>query len=287
MELNKLNHVSYSSINTLLGCSHRFHLRYIERIKPDEPIPDYMHVGRLVDRALASAVRKEPASIESVMAEERVEFADPRWLYFCRGIWDARLDIAEEVFHGSKNIELQRAVHFDVIDKETGECIVNDDGNIIKALGYIDGYDSAVNKIIEVKTGDPSRLQEYAHGGQTQLYALGIMEELGVDIPDVEYVFIRKPKIRQKKNESDTDFFARMYEEGINVQVVHVPVVYERDSLTETARYIIDAVHNSVSMQPTKNRTECFQWGSKCEYYDRCWPNAYKLPVINQEEEVA
>ncbi len=286
MDLQKLNHVSYSSINTLLGCSHKFHLRYIERVRPDEPVPDYFHVGKLVDRALAAAVRKEPASFESVVTEERIEFADEKWRFFCRGVWDARLDIAEEVFHGA-DIQIQRAVHFDVIDKETGEVILNEAGDVIRALGFVDGYDPAANKIFEVKTGDPMRLQEYAHGGQTQLYAMAIMDELGVDVPDVEYVFIKKPKIRQKKGESDTEFHSRMYDEGINAQVIHVPVVYEPKSLSETARYIIDAVHKSVTMQPTKNRTECFQWGAKCEYYDLCWPNAYKLPEIKQEEEVA
>jgi hypothetical protein len=143
------------------------------------------------------------------------------------------------------------------------------------------------NKIIEVKTGEPASIEEYAFAGQTQLYCLGIMQEYGVDIPEVEYVFIKKPQMRLKKTETLEEFYSRYYQAGCGLEIVRVPVIYEKQSLIETSNYLISVVQNNIQFNPTQNRNECIRFGNKCEYFPYCWPNAFKLPEINIEEEVA
>jgi CRISPR/Cas system-associated exonuclease Cas4 (RecB family) len=286
MDLQKLNYVSYTSISALLGCSEKFDLRYIQHVQPIEPVPDYLHIGKVVDRVLLNAHLGHPETYDAFLNESKIEFVDRKWYHWCRGIWDGRDGFYNRVYQGAP-VMLQRAVHFNILDRETGEIVLNDRGDMMRALGFIDAYEESANRIHEVKTGDPKMIEEYAHEGQTQLYCLGIMEELGVNIPEVEYHFVVKPRIRQRKNESEQEFYERMYNWGLFADAIHIPIKYDRESLIETARYLIDAVQHSVSQVPTKNRHECFKWGRKCEYFNVCWKHPFVMPEIKTEEDAA
>jgi CRISPR/Cas system-associated exonuclease Cas4 (RecB family) len=286
-DMRQLEHVSFSSINTFLRCSEKFNLRYFEHLKTDEPIPDYFYVGRLVDACLETVHAKEIWGYAEILEKRGIAFSDPKWWHYGKGLWECRSVLYSHVFTGASDMHIQKPVIYDILNKETGEIIVNDKGRTLRAVGFLDAYDPDMNRITEVKTGDKSRLMEYAFAGQTQLYCLGIVQEYGVGIPDVEYVFIKKPKIRQKKNESIEEFYARMFDEGRRPEVERIPVEYDASTLEETARYLIAVVQDNVEFAPTKNRNECIQYGNKCEYFNHCWPNAFKLPEIKNEEDAA
>lgn len=286
--MRDLKHVSFSSINTFLKCSEKFKLRYFDHLKTDEPTPDYLYVGRFVDAILEMVHRKEFFGYEELLEKRGISFADQKWYHYCRGLWECRLVLFGRVFPGENDLLIQKPITYDILNRETGEIIVNAQGKPLQAFGVLDAYDPDMNRITEVKTGDPSRLEEYAFAGQTQLYCLGIMQEFGVSIPDVQYVFVKKPKIRTRKNERDEEFYARMYEAGRDPEVVRVPIEYDEQTLIETANYLIAVVQDNVEFAATKNRNSCiYLGGDKCEYFDHCWPNAFKLPEIKHEEDAA
>lgn len=285
--MRALDHVSFSSINTFLRCSEKFNLRYFEHLKTDEPTPDYMLVGRFVDECLRVAHHKEMWGYTEVLEKRGISFSDEKWFHYCKGLWECRGVLYSKCFPGADGLHLQRPITYDILDTETGEIIVNEKGCALQAVGFVDAYDPLNNRIFEVKTGDPSRLEEYAFSGQTQLYCLGIMQEYGVPIPDVQYVFVKRPKIRIKKNESPEEFYARMYEAGRTIETERVPIEYDETTLQETARYLIGVVQDNVDFAPTRNRNECITYGNKCEYFGHCWPNAFKLPETKNEEDAA
>lgn len=285
--MRELDHVSFSSINTFLRCSEKFNLRYFEHLKTDEPTPDYMLVGRFVDECLRVAHRGEMWGYSEILEKRGIAFADMKWWHYCRGLWQCRTALYGQCFPGADELHIQRPITYNILDPDTGEIIVNEKGRALQAVGFLDAYDPACNRIFEVKTGEPSRLEEYAFSGQTQLYCLGIMQEYKVPIPDVQYVFVKKPKIRIKKNESEDEFFERMFQAGRNIETERINIEYDETTLQETARYLISVVQDNVEFTPTKNRNECIQYGHKCEYFNHCWPNAYKVPEIKHEEDAA
>jgi len=113
------------------------------------------------------------------------------------------------------------------------------------------------------------------------------MREYNVPVPAVEYVFIKKPRFKIKKGESEAEFFQRMQDAGSNPEVTPVSIQYDEQTLIETANYLINAVQDNVDFVPTKNRNECIKYGKKCEYFPECWKNAFFIPEIKSEEDAA
>lgn len=274
--LEQAKHMSFSRLNVLSSCRMKYNYKYIEYRESPDPVPDFLNVGKIIDKALESAQKKEVRSFEDVLEEGKIDFLDEKWFHFCRGVWEKRRDLYEKVY-GFAEVELQTPVEIYILDKETGEMIANDEGKSIPFIGYLDARDKTKNIIYEVKTvssGIDQTFIEHKFGGQTQIYDYALIEQEGLsEIPLVIYVYVKKPLIRKGKKETIEEFYKRMYEKGRDVDVEFREVNYTREELDETMAYYFDRISKDLYAEPVRDRNACWKFGNRCEYYNYCWKN--------------
>lgn len=278
LNLQVRDHQSYSSIcSTFLTCTQKYYNRYVEKV-PVIWSADAMSVGKAVDLALAYAGKV--AAFDDVMKENRIVFDNDKWYAYSLGVFAGRDKLYKRIF-GDAVVNLQESFSFPIVDKETGEIIQN-------ITGMLDGHEANGGAIFEVKTvskTDDGTINGYILNGQTEMYCHAM--QIGGEIPLVKYRFVQKPMIRQKKDETESDFLDRMIEAGkvAAENVVDRDIQYSLETVQEVIDNITDIIKNNLDAKPVKNRSNCIQYGSPCEYYQHCW----KHPAVNlnNESEVA
>ena len=137
-------------------------------------------------------------------------------------------------------------------------------------IGRVDGL-SADAKLVEHKTTslDPA---EYIYNLQWDEQILAYMGMTGTR--EVYYTICRKPTIRQKKGESDEEFFNRMVEwyDVDTDRKIAVELISRTDEDVEAfmkeLTSTVDDMENPVCMY--KNTNYCHSWGRMCEYAPVC-----------------
>ena len=296
--LEQATNLSFSRINVLSSCRQKYDYKYISHKERLEPIGDYLRIGKVVDMALLYAVGAEGMTIDNmIMANDQDFFLardqqpkdiylDEKNYHFCNGIWDARERLYNEMFGEYDDVELQSFLTITLIDKDSGECIADDDGREIPWVQYLDAYSAAKNTIFEVKTYSGNIDQtflEHQFGGQTQIYSFSKKMQVG-SIPLVKYIYIKKPTIRQKSKETIEEFYERMYEAGLNATIEIREVQYTEEEIDETMKYYFDFASAHLHAGPVRDRNSCYKWGSPCEYYGHCWKNQVKKQSSEDEE---
>jgi hypothetical protein len=138
-------------------------------------------------------------------------------------------------------------------------------------IGRLDGI-AEDGRLVEHKTTSSDITEEYEYNLQWDEQMLAYMLMTGAR--EIYYTVCRKPTIRQKKNETDEEFFNRMvewYDEDTETKI-RVMLISRTDAEVEE---FMDAVEKMArEMNETshyyRNTAYCRQWGRMCDYAPIC-----------------
>ena len=159
-------------------------------------------------------------------------------------------------------------------------------------IGRVDGI-AEDGSLVEHKTTSLN-LDEYEFNLQWDEQMLAYMWL--TDTTHIWYTMIRKPTIRQKKDESEEEFFQRMinwYNEDTDSKIRVVKLERTRDQIADCIKelwWIMDDIE-SLDTQDisrwSKNTCYCNHWGRRCEYANICLnydPNQEYVEFVRGEE---
>lgn len=137
-------------------------------------------------------------------------------------------------------------------------------------IGRLDGI-AEDGRIVEHKTTSADITEEYEYNLQWDEQMLAYMLMTGAR--EIYYTVCKKPTIRQKKNESDEEFFSRMvawYDEDTETKIRVMLITRTDDEVAE----FLDAVEKmAVEMRSDhyyRNTAYCKHWGRMCDYAPVC-----------------
>lgn len=159
--------------------------------------------------------------------------------------------------------------HFKVQSVEDWiEYKINDQDTYI---GRVDGIASD-NHLVEHKTTSSSDIiGEYEYNLLWDEQILGYM--LATNTRKIWYTVCRKPTIRQKKDESDEEFFNRMvewYDEDTESKIRYFEVTRTDEEVEQFRQDLIKIVEEMKNPYCYKNTQHCNSWGRRCEYSSVC-----------------
>jgi hypothetical protein len=142
-------------------------------------------------------------------------------------------------------------------------------------IGRADGYCPRSKTIIEHKTVSAELTDEYEYDLQWDEQILAYM--LAFASLSMIYTVVRKPTIRQKKDESDEDYFHRMeawYHEDTPSKVRVFMVERTEEEVAEFSKELSNIITTIKCAEANeefyKNTLHCFRWGRRCEYAPVC-----------------
>lgn len=148
-------------------------------------------------------------------------------------------------------------------------------GNTHTMIGRIDGY-SQDACIVEHKTTSMEITESYEYRLQWDEQILAYMYMTGAR--KVYYTICRKPSIRQKKNETEEEFFNRMvewYDEDTEHKITLLEISRTDAEVQEFAQdfeKVCDSMERAEQgIEPLYRNTQyCTVWGRMCEYAGVC-----------------
>lgn len=185
---------------------------------------------------------------------------------------------------------------------EAEKWLEYDLGNGDKFVGIADGIAND-GHIVEHKTTSQEITEQYEYNLLWDEQILAYMLLTGMR--KVWYTVCRKPTIRQKRNETDEEFFERMvawYDEDTESKV-RLLEIERTDNEVEQFKAELDAMryemknaeisdkHRTVKASPFyRNTCHCNMYGRRCEYSSICLnyqPNASYIDFYRKEEHYA
>lgn len=180
--------------------------------------------------------------------------------------------------------------HFKVVEAE--KYVEYDLGDGDTLIGFVDGVTDN-GYIVEHKTTGMDITEQYEYNLLWDEQILAYMLLTGMR--KVWYTVCRKPTIRQKKNETDEEFFNRMvawYDEDTDSKI-RLLEIERTDEEVEAFRRDLEVI--KATIQETvqdknfyKNTCHCNMYGRRCEYSSICLnynPNAEYIEFYRKEEQ--
>lgn len=247
---------SISQIKTFKACRRAWYLRYVEKLQPISS-SDALETGKAYHQLLEMLENGEKLpewySKECAMAAAYQKYILPRFHV-----------VAAEA-------ELQKSL---------GEHVLH---------GFVDGL-SDDGFIVEHKTTS----RDIAEGGEYEYNLLWDEQVLAYmslsGLRKVHYTVCRKPTIRQKKDETDEEFYYRMvawYDEDTDNKI-RVFTVERTDAEVEQFEDEFVAICDEMKMATNlyRNTCHCTSFGRRCEYSSVCLhydPAAQYLEFVKGE----
>lgn len=236
--------VSISTIKLFKACRRAYYFKYIEKLEPVER-PEALQTGlnyhSFLENLYANGDFEQDFSKECAMATAYKKYIYPKF----------KVRVVEEWrTHG----------------------IAPD----INLIGRVDGIAEDGN-LVEHKSTSSEITEEYEYNLLWDEQILAYMYLTGAR--KVWYTVCRKPTIRQKKNESDEEFFNRMvewYDEDTESKI-RLLEIYRTDEEVEafskdlrSIASLIGIVNSGNENQFYRNTCHCNKWGRRCEYSSIC-----------------
>lgn len=252
-----MNKVSISRVKLFKACRRAYELKYIYGLEPvekAEPLETgYSYHAKLEELYKTGEIDTSDLSKESAMALAYRKYIYPRF----------RVKSAEDWFEYS---------------------LPNGD----KLVGRTDAI-TETGELVEHKTCSGEINEEYEYNLQWDEQIPAYM--LATGARRVWYTVCRKPTIRQKKDETEEEFFNRMvawYDEDTNskIRVLRIECTEQEiaEFLLELRKTIYDIDHCTHFY---KNCSHCMKWGRRCEYSSICLhydPNENYIEFKKREE---
>lgn len=159
-------------------------------------------------------------------------------------------------------------------------------------VGRVDGV-ADDEHLVEHKTTGVDDLEKYEYDLQWDEQILAYM--LGYGVRRMWYTVIRKPTIRQRKNETEEEFFNRMvewYDEETESKIRLIEITKTDEEVERFRKHLLaltgmmsEAVHDQ-DRCIYRNTSHCNCWGRRCEYSSICLnydPNQKYVEFIKKE----
>lgn len=232
--------LSVSRIKLFKSCRRAYELKYIEGLEP---------------------VEKAEALQTGLSYHEKIE------QLYAEGVFDAD-DLSKE---SAMACAYQKYIYPEFKCKRPEEWVEYKlmTGDIL--IGRVDGI-AEDDKLVEHKTTSAEITEEYEYNLQWDEQLLAYMLMTGAR--EIWYTVCRKPTIRQKKGETDQEFFDRMvewYDQDTDTKIRLLRI----SRTDEDVEQFLDAVEKmAVEMRDTdhyyRNTSYCKHWGRMCEYAPIC-----------------
>lgn len=250
--------VSISQIKLFKSCRRAYELRYNEGLVPvekAEPLVTGLKYHELIEQLNNGANWLEFAreySKEVAMAHAYMKYIMPK-------------------------LEVKATEEWFGYEFETGDIL----------MGRVDGIASDGN-LVEHKTTGSEITEQYEYNLIWDEQVLAYMLAYGVN--KMYYTVCRKPNIRQKKNETEKEFFYRMidwYDEDTDKKIRLLEIERtdeEIEQFKEDTKAIIGEMKNTGLYYKCTNN--CNVWGRRCEYSSVCMnydPNGVYIEFKKRE----
>lgn len=234
--------LSVSRIKTFKSCRRLYQLHYIEKLTPAKE-SEALRVGKTYHEMLEQLYNGEPIDCE-LTKELAMVTAYNKYIY-------PKFTV----------VEAEKAVEYDL-------------GNGDKLIGRIDGI-ADDGHIVEHKTCSQTITEQYEYDLLWDEQILAYMLMTGKR--KAWYTVCRKPTIRQKQDESESEFFSRMinwYDENTDEKIRLLEVERSDEDIKE---YLDSIEVIKATMQEAdqtrnyyKNTCHCNMYGRRCEYSAIC-----------------
>ena len=141
-------------------------------------------------------------------------------------------------------------------------------------VGIVDGITDD-DSLVEYKTTSDTNLDEYEYSLEWDEQILTYMLLTGKR--HIHYVVCRKPNIRQRKYETDEEFFKRMckwFDEDTNNKIRLIEVTRTDEQVLDFRKDIEKMVEEMSRAEENKlfyrNTGYCWKWGRQCDYAPVC-----------------
>ena len=236
--------LSISKIKLFKSCRRAYELKYIEGLEPVQK-SDALQTGSIYHSKLEEIYNNGYCDVDDNSKESAMAFAYEKYIYPKFKVMKAEAWLEYNLGNG---------------DKLVGIC---------DAIAEEDGH------IVEHKTTSAEITEEFEFDLQWDEQILAYMLMTGAR--KVWYTVIRKPTIRQRRGESDEDFFYRMirwYDEDTDKKIR----LFEITRTDEEVELFKDELFKMLDEMKTaeknkhlyKNTTYCKHWGRRCEYASVC-----------------
>ena len=237
--------ISISGLKLFKACRRAYRFKYIECLEPVQKAESLV-TGSSYHSKLEEIYDKGWCAVDDNSKESAMALAYEKYIYP-----HFKMKSAEDWFEYKLNSE-------DVLIGRT-------DG--IAEDGYL----------VEHKTTSMNITEEYEYDLQWDEQILAYM--LATGSRKMWYTVIRKPTIRQKKDESDEDFFNRMcrwYDEDTESKIRLLEVERTDEEVEAFRRDLLNAVEmvkkteDDPETNAYRNTLHCRCWGKRCEYSGIC-----------------
>ena len=251
--------LSISKIKSFKSCRRAYELHYVEGLTPVKT-PDALAIGssyhELLEKLNKTGVLEDSdnLSMEMAMAHAYQKYVYPKF----------------KVVEAEKWVEM----------KIGGDTLV----------GIVDGV-ADDGHIVEHKTTGIDSLEEYEFNLQWDEQILAYMYLTGQR--KVWYTVCRKPTIRQKKNETEQEFYERMiawYDEDTENKIRLIELERTDEEVEKFGIELMTMLNVMKEAEAKKlfyrNTCHCSMWGRRCEYSSICLnydPNQEYIDFVKGE----
>lgn len=252
--------LSVSKIKAFKACRRLYQLHYIEGLTPVQKA-EPLEVGT-----------NYHALIAKLYTDGKLEDVEP-----CKELAMARA-YEKYIFPKVKIIAAEKWIEYDL-------------GNGDTLVGILDGI-ADDGYIVEHKTCGASITEQYEYKLQWDEQLLAYMMMTGKR--HAWYTVCQKPTIRQKKNETDEEFFERMiawYDEDTDSKIRLLEIERTDD---EVENFMINVLCMADTMKKAENSGDfyintqhCDKWGRMCEFASVCLhydPNQQYVDFIKEDK---
>lgn len=248
--------ISVSKLKTFKACRRMYELKYVYNLEPAER-PEALETGlsyhsKIEDLYQTGDVDTSDFSRESAMVKAYKKYIYPNFKM--------------------RNVECE--FRYDIDGENT-------------LVGRMDGM-SEHGVLVEHKTTSAEITEKYEYDLQWDEQILAYMLISGTRM--VHYTVCRKPTIRQKKGESEEEFFNRMVEwyDTDTDSKIRLLELTRTDEEVEAFRSDLIATLADVKECRNfyRNTLHCFRWGRQCEYASVCLfydPNQEYIEFVKRE----
>ena len=240
---------SYSRIECFSKCPYQYKLRYLDKLKtlPDQKPDNALYLGSAIHKAF------ETGRVEDAIADYKANY------YVVTDLVENEIikleyfipKVLELLPEAECEVELLTKTFIGYIDRLV--CL------------FTDEHDIAHYKIMDYKYANPKSFDRYLESPQLSLYKWYFEQtHTNCVVDDLEYVFIPKINIRQKKDESLYEFRQRLQERLEASKIEVKKTEYNMESITQfqTACQQLGTVKSF-----PKNKTKLCSW---CQYQKYC-----------------
>lgn len=250
--------LSISRIKLFKSCRRAYELKYIEGMIPVEPA-ETLQTGARYHERLEELYKTGDVDTSDLSKEAAMAVAYKKHIY---------------PHFKCKSVEEWQ--HYEL---PTGDTLI----------GRVDGI-AEDGRLVEHKTTGSDITEEYEYNLQWDEQLIAYMLMTGAR--EVWYTVIRKPTIRQKKGESEEEFFHRMvswYDEDTDSKI-RLMLIGRTDAEVEEFAAGLSSMAEEIKNTKNfyKNTNHCKCWGRRCEYASICLdydPNREYVEFVKNKED--